>query len=101
MEAKKAKTSEFHVDLGDVQLSAAAAQRLEAKIQEAVMSELAGYTPNPDDDDRPKPWWPKGTPGVFVFPREWLGIYLRRNKDVFDLPGFKGDFDRVNKRFGQ
>lgn len=99
METKKSKTSEFHVDLGDIQLSPAATQRIEARIQEAVLSELAGYMPNPDDDSGPKPWWPKGTPTVVIRPDIWRGIYIRITKGVFDVPAFKDQFERVSERY--
>jgi len=99
MEPKKPKTSEFHVDLGDIQLSPAATQRIEAKIQEAVLSELAGYRPNPEDDDKPKPWWPKGSPLVVFRPKEWMGIWVRIPDKIFENPTFKDQLGKVNQRF--
>ena len=100
MESTKTSTSQFHVDLGDIQLSPEAAQRIEAKIQEAVLSELAAYKPNPDDDYKPRPWWPKGGPIVVIPPRDWWGFIIRIPRDVLnDQTILKEAIQKANQPF--
>lgn len=101
MDAKKSKSSEFHVDLGDVKLPPEAAERIQAKIQEAVLSELAAYKPNPEGNERLKPWWPKGGPIIVIPPREWWGIIIRWPEGPFSDTVFKDVLSRTNQRFGQ
>lgn len=78
------KGSEFHVLLGDIQLSEAAEARIEARIQSVVMDELVSYKPNPDDPDRPHrgpfgPHGPFGGPVVVIPPIHWKGWILYKN----------------------
>lgn len=58
----------FIVDLGNVELSEKAIQRVEASVQKAALGELA------DIDYR----------GDLVarFPREWLGLWIDISKDI-------------------
>lgn len=77
--AASAKGSEFHVILGNIKLSAAAEARIQSGIQSVVMSELAGYKPNPDDT--PKSPFPWGST-IVIPPIRWPGFIMFR--DVVD-----------------
>jgi hypothetical protein len=100
--AKAKSGNEFYVKLENIQLSAESVGRIEAGIQSLVMSELAGYKPNPDDPYPTGPWPPKGWrphwPIIVRPPRPWPGLIARKllpkeiaglniNEELANLPG--------------
>ena len=74
MQSKKG--GDFHVALNGIELSDASRNRIQAAIQKAVMTELAGY-PNPEGDDKPSRLH-IDTGVIAVFPRWWWGFILRQ-----------------------
>jgi hypothetical protein len=80
------KDGDFHVALNGIELSEASRNRIQAAIQKAVMSELAGY-PNPEGDDKPRIHLDTGV--IAVFPKWWWGFILRqvRPNEVDTLQG--------------
>lgn len=94
-----AKGSEFHVILGDIKLSADAEKRIEGLIQQAVLSELVSYKPNPDDPYPRNPWpgpWPGPLgPIVVIPPIRWPGFIIFR--DLLD----RGTLKSVQEKFQQ
>ena len=71
------KDGDFHVALNGIELSDASRNRIQAAIQKAVMSELAGY-PNPEGDDKPSRAGRFDTGVIAVFPKWWWGFILRQ-----------------------
>lgn len=100
MAKARSKDTEFHIKLENIQLDQKSIKRIEGKLQNVIMSELVGYTPDPD-----KPYPPvKGPfPGPLVVlpPKDWFGLRLRRllNSELskFDGPGIKQTLDKVVK----
>jgi hypothetical protein len=82
------KGSEFHVKLDGIKLSGESEKRIEASIQAAVMNELAGFKPNPDD--------PTGSsthlknPIIIIKPHPWPGLIAKKilPNDLNNIAGF-------------
>lgn len=89
--AKSKNDTEFYVKLENIRLPDASVKRIEAGIQSIVMSELVGYTPDPDKPYPPKGWPPKGWkpigPIIIRPPRPWPGLIARKliDKDLLSL----------------
>lgn len=80
MASDRVRARRFVVDLGDVQVSEAAAKRIGDGIQRLVLAELADQR-----DDRGKAY------GI-RFPREWIGLIIRERLEGLDqLEGIEKD----------
>ncbi len=74
-------SNRFVVDLGDLKVADEVSNRLNARIQKAVLEELATIDVGGDY--------------VVRFPREWWGIILREF-----APNIRDQFNDVEKRIG-
>ena len=73
--ATQKKDNSFHVKLDGINFSEASMQRIQAGIQNVLLQELAGYTPNPEGDDKPHHHFGNGV--IVVPPKWWWGFIIR------------------------
>lgn len=95
------KDNGFHVKLDGVELSEASRKRVQAGIQDVILRELAGYFPNPDDDEKRPGHLGNGV--IVVPPRFWWGFILRplRPNEVVGIKGWEKEINAPTYEAGQ
>lgn len=91
--ATQKKDSGFHVKLDGIKFNDASMERIQAGIQNVLLQELAGYTPNPDGDDKPRHRFGNGV--IVVPPKWWWGFIIRelRPKEITEIGGLQEEIN--------